>query len=116
MTRELAPRVGFEPTACRLTAEMIENLSALSGVAYEKLGAIFLHLVAPTLAPMRVSKTLPKLVANGGRRSEKNGCSSKSDICSLTRRHTKIAGFDDVNSIATAPFKSVFAHETGDLN
>src|SRR5260370_42629020 len=35
----------------RLTAEMIENLTALSGVAYEKLGAIFASLVAPTLAP-----------------------------------------------------------------
>ena len=35
----------------RLTAEMIENLSALSGVAYEKLGAIFPSLVAPTPAP-----------------------------------------------------------------
>jgi hypothetical protein len=47
----LAPRVGFEPTACRLTAERIENLSALSGVAYEKLGAIFPFLVAPTPVP-----------------------------------------------------------------
>ena len=35
----------------RLTAEMIENLIALSGVAYEKLGAIFPSLVAPTPAP-----------------------------------------------------------------
>ncbi len=32
---------------------MIENLSALSGVAYEKLGAIFPSLVAPTPAPTR---------------------------------------------------------------
>ena len=32
-------------------AEMIENLSALSGVVYEKLGAIFPFLVAPTPAP-----------------------------------------------------------------
>jgi hypothetical protein len=30
---------------------MIENLSALSGVAYEKLGAIFPFLVAPNPAP-----------------------------------------------------------------
>jgi len=30
---------------------MIENLSALSGVAYEKLGAIFPSLVAPIPAP-----------------------------------------------------------------
>ena len=29
-------------TTLRLTAEMLKNLSALSGVAYEKLGAIFL--------------------------------------------------------------------------
>jgi hypothetical protein len=35
----------------RLTAEMNENLSVLSGVAYEKLGAIFPSLVAPTPAP-----------------------------------------------------------------
>src|SRR5712664_4810559 len=51
MTKELAPRGGFEPPTFQLTAEMIENLSALSGVAYEKLGAIFPHLVAPTSAP-----------------------------------------------------------------
>ncbi len=47
----LAPRVGFEPTASRLTAERIENLSALFGVAYEKSGAIFPSLAAPTPAP-----------------------------------------------------------------
>ncbi len=51
MTKELAPRGGFEPPTFRLTAEMIKNLSALSGVAYEKLGAIFPSLVAPTPAP-----------------------------------------------------------------
>ncbi len=49
--KELAPRGGFEPPTFRLTAEMIENLSALSGVAYEKSGAIFPSLVAPTPAP-----------------------------------------------------------------
>src|SRR6266446_2378503 len=47
----MAPRARFELATLRLTAEMIENLSALSGVAYEKLGAIFPHLVAPTSAP-----------------------------------------------------------------
>jgi hypothetical protein len=47
----LAPRAGFEPAACRLTAERIKNLSALSGVAYKKLGAIFPALVAPNPAP-----------------------------------------------------------------
>jgi hypothetical protein len=51
MTRELAPRGGFEPPTFRLTAEMIENLSALSGVAYEESGAIFPSVVAPTPAP-----------------------------------------------------------------
>jgi hypothetical protein len=38
-------------TTLRLTTEMIENLSALSGVAYEKSGAIFPSVVAPTPAP-----------------------------------------------------------------
>ena len=47
----MAPRARFELPTLRLTAEMIENLSALSGVAYEKLGAIFPHLVAPNPAP-----------------------------------------------------------------
>jgi hypothetical protein len=49
----MAPRARFELATLRLTAEMIENLNALSGVAYAKLGAIFLHLVAPTPAPTR---------------------------------------------------------------
>ncbi len=39
---DLAPQARFELATLRLTAEMIENLSALSGVAYEQLGAIFL--------------------------------------------------------------------------
>jgi len=47
----MAPRARFELATLRLTAEMIENLSALSGVAYEKLGAIFPFLVAPKPAP-----------------------------------------------------------------
>ena len=49
----MAPRARFELATLRLTAEMIENLSALSGVACEKLGAIFRSLVAPTPAPTR---------------------------------------------------------------
>jgi len=36
----LAPRARFELATLRLTAETNENLSALSGVAYEKLGAM----------------------------------------------------------------------------
>ncbi len=51
MTKRLAPRARFELATLRLTAECIKNLSALSGVAYEKLGAIFPCLVAPTPAP-----------------------------------------------------------------
>ena len=51
--RELAPRARFELATLRLTAERIENLSALSGVACEKSGAIFPSLVAPTPAPTR---------------------------------------------------------------
>jgi hypothetical protein len=39
---------------------MIENLNALFGVAYEKLGAIFSSLVAPTPAPTVV---LPPFIA-----------------------------------------------------
>src|SRR6266404_1232179 len=49
--KKLAPRARFELATLRLTAERIENLSALSGVSYEKLGAIFPFLVAPTPAP-----------------------------------------------------------------
>ncbi len=45
--RRSAPRVGFEPTACRLTADGGKNLSALSGVLYEKSGAIFPSQIAP---------------------------------------------------------------------
>src|SRR5258707_1347618 len=65
-TLRLAPRVGFEPTACRLTAEMIENLSALSGVAYEKLGAIFPSLVAPTPAPTPMASEWMAVKAQSG--------------------------------------------------
>ncbi len=41
----------FELATLRLTAEMIKNLSALSGVAYKKIGAILPSLVAPNPAP-----------------------------------------------------------------
>ena len=53
----LAPRVGFEPTASRLTAEQVKNLSAVSGVAYRKLGAILTSLAAPNPAPKRYLQT-----------------------------------------------------------
>src|SRR5216683_7142927 len=47
----LAPRARFELATLRLTADAVENLSALSGVAYMKFGAILTFLVAPNPAP-----------------------------------------------------------------
>ena len=66
MTRELAPRGGFEPPTFRLTAEMIKNLSALSGVAYEKLGAIFPSLAAPTPAATAMTSELVPVGTRSG--------------------------------------------------
>jgi hypothetical protein len=42
---------GIRTATLRLTAELIANLSALSGVAYRELGAILTSLVAPNPAP-----------------------------------------------------------------
>jgi len=39
------------PTTLRLTADEVKNLSAASGVAYRKFGAILTSLVAPNPAP-----------------------------------------------------------------
>ena len=47
----MAPRARFELATLRLTADVVENLTALSGVAYEKLGAILPGMVAPKAAP-----------------------------------------------------------------
>jgi hypothetical protein len=47
----MAPRARFELATLRLTAEAVKNLSAVSGVAYRKLGAIFVSLAAPNVAP-----------------------------------------------------------------
>ena len=47
----MAPRARFELATLRLTAEVDENLSALSGVAYKKLGAILTLVAAPNPAP-----------------------------------------------------------------
>jgi hypothetical protein len=49
----LAPRARFELATLRLTAEEVKNLSALSGVAYRKLGAILAFLAAPNPAPKK---------------------------------------------------------------
>jgi len=47
----LAPRARFELATLRLTADAVKNLSALSGVACKKSGAMFLSLAAPNPAP-----------------------------------------------------------------
>ena len=47
----MAPRARFELVTLRLTDEASKNLSALSGVAYKKLEAIFPALAAPNPAP-----------------------------------------------------------------
>jgi len=49
----MAPRARFELATLRLTAEVIQNLSAASGVAYMRLGAILASLAAPSPAPKR---------------------------------------------------------------
>src|SRR5229473_617528 len=97
----LAPRARFELATLRLTAEMIENLSALSGVACEKLGAIFPSLVAPTPAPTRhlqnrgasVATMLTLLVVPFSLKlirpaPNQHSCSSPS--FPITRPHTRI--------------------------
>jgi hypothetical protein len=50
----MAPRARFELATLRLTAEAVKNLSALSGVAYKKVGAILTFLVAPNPATKEV--------------------------------------------------------------
>jgi hypothetical protein len=45
--KKLAPRARFELATLRLTADEVQNLKALSGVAYKKLGAILTFLAAP---------------------------------------------------------------------
>jgi hypothetical protein len=53
----MAPRARFELATLRLTAERTKNLSALSGVACKKPGAIFLTLPAPNSAPKQFEMT-----------------------------------------------------------
>jgi len=54
--RELAPRARFELATLRLTDEMIENLSALSGVAHEKIGSHFSFFsCTPHLQPTAIT-------------------------------------------------------------
>ncbi len=54
---KLAPRARFELATLRLTAEVVKNLSAASGVAYMKSGAILTLLAAPNPAPKRYLQT-----------------------------------------------------------
>ena len=53
----LAPRARFELATLRLTAEVVKNLSAASGVAYMESGAILTLLAAPNPAPKRYLQT-----------------------------------------------------------
>ena len=62
----MAPRARFELATLRLTAESEKNLSALSGVAYEKLGAIFPSLVAPKPASTPMTSERVALGARSG--------------------------------------------------
>ena len=54
-SKDLAPRARFELATLRSTAEVSKNLSAVSGVAYRKSGAILAYLIAPNPAPMHLS-------------------------------------------------------------
>ena len=78
--KKLAPRARFELATLRLTAEMIENLSALSGVAYEKLGAIFPFLVAPKPAPTPMHTTTRGKLASGDTTFVADWCQKTSTI------------------------------------
>ena len=59
----MAPRARFELATLRLTADGSENLSAVSGVAYERLGAILTLLAAPNVAP-KIRATIAEVVDN----------------------------------------------------
>jgi hypothetical protein len=63
MTEEVAPRARFELATLPLTAEEVKNLSAASGVAYRKFGAILASLVAPKPAPKKQSESTHNITA-----------------------------------------------------
>jgi hypothetical protein len=48
---KMAPRARFERATLRLTADEVQNLNALSGVAYTNSEAILALLAAPHPAP-----------------------------------------------------------------
>ena len=56
----------LHPATLRLTAEMLESLSALSGIAYEKLGAIFPVLPALTPPPTPMTSEWMAIGAQSG--------------------------------------------------
>jgi hypothetical protein len=66
----MAPRARFELATLRLTAEEVENLSALSGVAYRKIGAIFPSWAAPDPGPNPMSIEKVRNCHIGGRRPQ----------------------------------------------
>jgi hypothetical protein len=59
----MAPRARFELATLRLTAEVVKNLRALSGVACKKLGAILTFLAAPNPAPKKHSEPKHEITA-----------------------------------------------------
>jgi hypothetical protein len=59
----MAPRARFGLAPLRLTANGNKNLSALPGVAHEKLGAILSSLAAPNVAP-KIRATIGEVVNN----------------------------------------------------
>jgi len=61
--KDLAPRARFELATLRLTAEVVKNLSAVSGVAYRKFGAILIFLTAPNPAPKNYSDSTHDITA-----------------------------------------------------
>jgi hypothetical protein len=60
--------VAFKSAMIRLTAEAVKNLSAASGVAYIRRGAILTFLAAPNAAPKKVfaKQVVAKIKANFG--------------------------------------------------
>ena len=76
----MAPRARFELATLRLTAEAVKNLSAASGVAYIRRGAILTFLAAPNLAPNQLPTT--------GTLRQRDYGSFELPECAISRRGT----------------------------
>jgi hypothetical protein len=86
----MAPRARFELATLRLTAEEIKNLSAASGVAYTKFGAILTSLAAPNPAPKKHSQqykadAAPDFTCPITRKT------GKQSLCFQKRSHSSVA-------------------------